>query len=33
MLGFFKRRKKEDHLEKVIAYIDSVYTEFEESVD
>ena len=33
MLGFFKRRKKEDHLEKVIAYIDRVYTESEESVD
>ena len=32
MLEFFKRRKKDDHLEKVIAYIDSVYTESEESV-
>ena len=29
MLEFFKRRKKEDHLEKVIAYIDSVCTEEE----
>jgi len=29
MLEFFKRRKKEDHLKKVIAYIDSVYTEEE----
>ena len=33
MLGFFKRRKKEDHLEKVISYIDRVYTESGESVD
>lgn len=27
MFGFFKIRKKNDHLEKVIAYINSVYTE------